>query len=118
MQQPESSKMKHDFRDATSQKHANCGMVHRSIGENIDNARHLTIDVNPVLNRWTFYSRSVGDGRNVQQKIGRTAKGSMNCHGVMEGFFSQNLTYVNALTFQQDERAGRPARHIEPDQLT
>ena len=61
--------MQHDFGNAAREENANGWMMGRSVGQDVDNARHLAIDFDPVANLGPWETCGVRDGRNVQQQV-------------------------------------------------
>ena len=62
--------MKHYFRSASSEEDLDGGIVFRSVGESVDEAGDLAIDVGPVCGGWAVEFRSVGDSGNVEEEVG------------------------------------------------
>src|SRR5262249_18499053 len=85
------AQMQHDFRNSAGQVDLNCFEKSWPIGKHIDNSANLAVDINPIIDRWPFYSSAMGDRRDVQEQIRRTPEGRMNRQGVSECAFSQDL---------------------------
>ena len=69
-------------------------MMGWSVGQHIDQPRHLAIDGNPVLYHGPLQSGGVSDGWNVQQQIRRAAKGRVYSHGVTDAGRGENVLHL------------------------
>jgi hypothetical protein len=74
--------MQHRFRYGASEKNLHGGEITRAIGKRIDKARDSSINFGPVSDRRPAKFCGMCDGRNVNKKIGGTAKSGVNNHGV------------------------------------
>ncbi len=90
------TKMQHHLRHATGQEDLNGCEVVGSIWQGIDQARHSAIDGSPIIRRRAAKAGSMGDRRNVQKKIGRSAKSGVYDHSVSDRRVRQDATRANA----------------------
>ena len=109
--------MEHDLRHCAGEKDLHGGEVLRSVGERIDEARHLAIDFGPFGGGGALQSRGVGDGGNMEQKVCRSTKGGMNDHRVSDCGLREDLVSADAELMQAENGAGLAARGIKPDGL-
>ena len=57
-------------------------MVSRAVRQDIHEPRHLSVEVNPIVDRRPSQAGGVRDGRNVQEQVGRASKCGVDCHRI------------------------------------
>ena len=117
VEQAQPAQMQHHFRHAAREEHAHGRMMHRAVGQHIDEARHAAVDVDPVVHCRPRQARRVRDGGNVQQQIRRAAERRMNGHRVADARGVRMSAQLRARAVQIDERPRRAHGHIAPHRL-
>ena len=90
------TQFKHHLWHAACEKNLHCGKVPRAVGQSVHQARNLAIDCGPIIHRGPRQTRRMSNGRQMQQKIRRTAKRRMKHHGVANGGGSKNVARAHA----------------------
>ena len=109
------AQMQHDLRHSAGQKHLHGGKG--AVGQRIDQSRHQAIDRGPVSDGGALEPRRVGDGGNVEQQIGGSAKGCVDHHGVANGCVGENILGADVQLVHAQDGAAGAARRIKPDGL-
>ena len=89
----------------------------RSVRQHVHNARHSPIDFDPVIDFRARQSGRVGNRRNVQEQIGRSAHCGMHGHGISNTGRDENIFHFHSLPRQFHQCSGRPHCHVAPDRL-
>jgi len=59
--------------------------VARPVGERVHQPRHQAVHLDPIPSHRRLQARCVGNGRQVNQQVRRSAEGRMHHHGVING---------------------------------
>ena len=84
-------------------------MVGGSIGHHADQAGRAAVNSNPILHRGPTETGRMGDGRNVQQQVGRTTEGRMDGHRIAQRGVGQHCARGQAGRLAGHERTSRVA---------
>ena len=84
VEQPEISQVQHHLGHAACQEGPHRGMVGGSIGHHAHEAGRAAVNGDPIIHRGSAKAGRMGDGRDVQQQVGRTTKGRMNGHRIAQ----------------------------------
>ena len=101
--------MQHHLGHAAREESPHRGMVGGSIGHHTHEAGRSAINSNPILHRGPTETGRMGDGRNVQQQVGRTTKGRMDGHGIAQRGVCQDRPRGQADLLTGHERTSRVA---------
>ena len=82
--------MKHDFWDTASHEHLDGGVIAWAIRERINQPRGAAVNALPVLHGGWFEASSVGNRRDVQEKVSRSAKSRVDEHRIFQGLVRQD----------------------------
>ena len=117
IEQSGAPQVQHHFRHAAGKENLDGGEVARAVGQGVHQARHLAIDLRPVGGGGPLQFRRKGDGGNVQQQIGGSAKGRVDHHGVLNRGLRQDIRRADLQLVQAQYRPRRTARGVEPNGL-
>ncbi len=109
--------MEHHFRDAAGEEDADGGVADGAVGQGVDEAGDLAVDVDPVLDGGAAQAGGVGDGGDVEEEVGGAAEGGMDDHGVVDGIGGEDLLEGDAALLKLGEGGGGAGGHVEPDGL-
>ena len=107
----------HHFRNAAGQIEPHGGMVARTIGKDIDEPRHLSIDRLPILDRRAPPPRSEGNRRNVKQEVRRSAAGCVRGHRIIQSIIRNEISAAKPGVGSSHQCRGRSPGHVLPDRL-
>ncbi len=93
-------------------------MSDRPVGEDVDESWHLAVDSIPVLDSGPFESCGKGDGRQVQQQVGRATAGGVEHQGIFDGVVGKDVGYCDPGIGQSDQCPGTADCVVEPDGLS
>ncbi len=85
IQKPVRTQFQHHFGHAAGQKHLHRGKIARAVGQRIHKARHQAIDLNPIGHRGPRQARRMRNGRQMNEKVRRSAESRLHHHGVVNG---------------------------------
>jgi hypothetical protein len=88
--------VQHHLRHAAGKKHLHGGEIPRAVGQRIDQTRNLAIDGGPIRSRGPLQASRVGDGRQVQQQIRRSAKRCVQNHRIAHRGLGQHVAHADA----------------------
>ena len=111
------AEMPHDFGDAAGQVQLDRRVIHRTVRQDVDKSRNAAIGFLPIRDGRTFETGGMGDGGNVQQKIGRAAAGRMHGDGIVDRRLREDVAERQSLGGKFHQGCGRVAGHVEPDRL-
>ena len=91
VEQAGAAQVQHDLGHAAGEEDLHGGVVAGAVGQRVDEARDLAVDVCPVFGGWAVEPGGVGDGGDVEQEIGRAAEGRVDDHGVADGGVGEDV---------------------------
>lgn len=109
--------MQHHLGHAAGEENLDSGKVARSIRQGVHQARHLAIHVGPVGSGRPLQFCRKRDGGNMQQKIGRSSKGRVDHHGVLDSGLCQDVGRADPQLMQPQNCPRRAASGVEPNRL-
>ena len=109
--------MQHHLGCAAGEEDLHGRVVPRAVGESVDEARNLAIDVCPVFCGGPLEFCGVGDGGDVQEEVGRSAEGRVDDHGVVDCGLGEDVVSSKMQLLEAQNGAGRAAGGVEPDGL-
>ena len=107
VEQPEISQVQHHLGHAARQEGPHRGMVGGSIGHHAHEAGRAAVNGDPIVHRGSAKACRMGDGRDVQQQVGRTAKGRMDGHRITQRGVGQDRPRGQADLLTGHERTSR-----------
>ncbi len=117
IEQARFAQMQHHFGHSAGQKHAHRGMSDRPVRQGIDKARDAAVDVVPIFDRRPPQAGGMGDGRHVQQQIGRAPASGMDDHRVADRGLAQNGRERHLALGQVRQCPRAAASHVDPNRL-
>ena len=100
------AEVEHDLGDASGEEDLHGGEAAGAVGEGVDEARDFAVDRGPVGGGGAAEAGGVGDGRDVEQEVGRAAEGCVEDHGVADGGVGEDVAGADAELGQAQEGAG------------
>ena len=82
--------MEHHLGNSTSEENLNGRVAVRAIWQGVYQSGDLLVDMLPVFYGGPWQFRSMSDGGDMQDQVGRSSERCMKDHGVMERGFSEN----------------------------
>ena len=109
--------MEHHFGHAAGEISSHRRVIKRAVGQNADQPGDLDVDLVPVVDGGPRQSGGEGDGRDVEQQVGRSAERGVDDHGIANGGIGEDIGERQAARGERDERPRRSAGHVAPDRL-
>ncbi len=117
MKQSQLAQVQHDFGNTAGEKDLNGDVSDGAIGQRIDEARDLAIDLDPIFAGRAAQAGGVGDRGDVQEQVGRSAERRVDDHRVTNRLVGQHVAQADGLLLHRDQCAGGAGGEVEPDGL-
>ncbi len=117
VQQTQRAQMEHYFRHAAREEGPHRRVIIRPVGQNAHQPRHLTVDARPVIDVRNSAARRMGNGRDMQQQVGRAAERGMDHHRVLNRFVGEDIACGDAAVIQLHHRPRGLAGNLQPHVL-
>ena len=115
VQQAQPAEMQHHFRHSAGEERADGRMIDGAVRQDADEARHTAVDVDPIVDGRSPKPSGVGDGGDVEQEIGGTAKGRMDDHRVADAGVGDDVAAEDPPGFEFDQGLRGTHGEIGPD---
>ena len=91
VQEVQFAQMEHHLGYAAGEEDLHGGMSLGPVRQDIDKPWHICVDALPIGDCGAGQSGSVRDSGNMEQQIGRPAKGGVDDHGVVKSLLGKNI---------------------------
>ncbi len=118
VEQPGTPQVQHHLRHTAGHEDLHRRVVTWAVGQCVDKARDLPVDLAPVSSGRPPETGRVRDCRHVQQQVRRAAEGGVRHHGVAQRSRGEDVARLDATRLERFQRERRPVPHVEPDRLS